>query len=137
MHFRGTYHNPFMLLPVSLPPVAAALLGNAAMGKLRVRRHVTRWWLRATTVMGIAGFAFHAYGVLRNMGGWRNWRQTVLTGPPLPAPPSFSGLALAGLASLGLLEDPAVCSNCAFGGDGMRRLFVAATDLLLAIDLVG
>ena len=105
LHFRGAYHNPFMLLPVSVPPVAAALLGNVALGKSRVRRHFTRWWLRATAVMGVAGVAFHAYGVSRSMGGWRNWRQNAFDGPPLPAPPSFSGLALAGLAALGLLED--------------------------------
>ena len=55
--------------------------------------------------MGIAGVGFHAYGVSRNMGGWRNWRQTAFNGPPLPAPPSFTGLAMAGLAALGLLED--------------------------------
>jgi hypothetical protein len=105
LHFRGAYHNPFMLLPVSVPPVAAALLANAAAGRSRVRRPFTRWWLRATTLMGIAGVAFHAYGVSRNMGGWRNWRQTAFSGPPLPAPPSFTGLAMAGLAALGLLED--------------------------------
>ena len=29
----------------------------------------------------------------------------MLNGPPLPAPPSFTGLALAGLAALGLMED--------------------------------
>jgi len=28
----------------------------------------------------------------------------VLNGPPLPAPPSFTGLALAGLAALKLME---------------------------------
>ena len=105
LHFRGAYHNPFMLLPVSVPPVAAALLGNTAIGRSRVRRHFTRWWLRATTLMGFAGVGFHAYGVSRNMGGWRNWRQNAFVGPPLPAPPSFTGLALAGLAALGLLED--------------------------------
>ncbi len=38
---------------------------------------------------------------------------------------------------LGYIPTPAVCSNCAFGGDGNRRLFIAATDLLLAIDLLG
>ena len=38
----------------------------------------------------------HAYGISRNMGGWRNWSQNLLNGPPLPAPPSFTGLALAG-----------------------------------------
>ena len=38
------------------------------------------------------------------MGGWRNWSQNVLNGPPLPAPPSFTGLSLAGLAALNLME---------------------------------
>ena len=38
---------------------------------------------------------------------------------------------------LGYIATPAVCSNCAFGGPDMRRLFIAATDLLLAIDLAG
>ncbi len=105
LHFRGAYHNPFMFVPVSVPPVAAALLGNTAAGNSRVRRPVTRWWLRATTLMGILGVAFHAYGVSRNMGGWRNWRQNAFNGPPVPAPPAFTGLAMAGLAALGLLED--------------------------------
>jgi len=105
LHFRGAYHNPFMFVPVSVPPVAAALLGNTALGSSRVRRPVTRWWLRATTLMGILGVAFHAYGVSRNMGGWCNWRQNAFNGPPLPAPPAFTGLAMAGLAALGLLED--------------------------------
>ncbi len=36
---------------------------------------------------------------------------------------------------LGYFATPAVSSNCAFGGPGMRRLFVAATSYLLAIDL--
>ncbi len=31
LHFRGAYHNPFMFLPISIPPVAAALLANAAV----------------------------------------------------------------------------------------------------------
>jgi len=105
LHFRGAYHNPFMFVPVLVPPVAAALLGNTAAGNSRVRRPITRWWLRATTLMGILGVAFHAYGVSRSMGGWRNWRQNAFSGPPLPAPPAFTGLAMAGLAALGLLED--------------------------------
>ena len=36
---------------------------------------------------------------------------------------------------LGYIPTPTVCSNCTFGGAGMHRLFIAATDLLLAIDL--
>jgi hypothetical protein len=41
------------------------------------------------------------------MGGWRNRSQNIFSGPPLPAPPSFTALALAGLAALGLREGEA------------------------------
>ena len=105
LHFRGAYHDPFMFLPVSIPPITSALLGNAAAGRTGQDRRWTRWWLRFTAVMGVAGAGFHMLGVARNMGGWRNWSQNVLNGPPIPAPPSFTGLALAGLAALGLMED--------------------------------
>ena len=50
------------------------------------------------------------------MGGWRNWSQNVLNGPPMPAPPSFTGLALAGLAALGLLENPRDVTDERFPG---------------------
>jgi hypothetical protein len=43
-------------------------------------------------------------GIARQMGGWRNWSQNVLSGPPLPAPPSFTALAIAGLAATALAE---------------------------------
>ncbi len=105
LHFRGAFHNPFMFLPVSLPPAAAVLLASAAVGSKGRSRDFTRWWLRLTSAMGLAGSGFHAYGVSRNMGGWRNWRQNVLNGPPIPAPPSFTGLALAGLAAVRLIEE--------------------------------
>jgi hypothetical protein len=105
LHFRGAYHDPAMFLPVTVPPVAAALLGDTALGKPGVDRWFTRWWLRLTAALGFAGSGFHIFGVARNMGGWRNWKQNVLNGPPIPAPPSFTGLALAGLAALGLLQD--------------------------------
>ncbi|MDN5863793.1 MAG: hypothetical protein L0I62_01030 [Gammaproteobacteria bacterium] len=105
LHFRGAYHNPFMFAPVTVPPLAGALLGETALSRPRRPRRLTRWWLRLTALLGFAGAGFHAYGVQRNMGGWRNWSQNVLNGPPIPAPPSFTGLALAGLAALGLLEE--------------------------------
>jgi hypothetical protein len=105
LHFRGAFHNPAMFLPVTLPPVGGLLLlAAAAEGKGRPHR-VARWWMRLLTAMGFAGVGFHIYGISRNMGGWRNWSQNVLNGPPLPAPPSFAGLALAGLAALRLMQD--------------------------------
>jgi hypothetical protein len=103
LHFRGAFHNPAMALPVTMPPIAAGLLAAAAVGRAGVPRPASRKWLGATAAMGVAGVAFHAYGVSRGMGGWRNWRQNAFAGPPLPAPPAFTGLALAGLAGLALL----------------------------------
>jgi hypothetical protein len=94
-----------MAVPVTLPPIGAALLMAAASGHRGKAHRLTRWWMRLLTVMGFAGVGFHAYGVSRNMGGWRNWSQNILNGPPLPAPPSFAGLALAGLAALGLMKE--------------------------------
>jgi hypothetical protein len=105
LHFRGAFHNPFMFVPVIVPSAAAAVMAEIAAGPSTHNRTFSRWWLRLTAAIGIAGVGFHAYGVHRNMGGWRNWRQNLLNGPPLPAPPSFTGLALAGLATLALLED--------------------------------
>jgi hypothetical protein len=104
LHFRGAFQNPAMVLPVTLPPVAAVLMANAALGDARKNRFFTRFWLGLTSVMGLAGVGFHIFGVSRAMGGWRNWRQNMVDGPPIPAPPSFVGLALAGLASLALMR---------------------------------
>lgn len=105
LHFRGAFHNPAMLLPVTAPPAAAAMLGAAAIGKADRPRRLTRLWLQFTALMGVVGVGFHAIGVARNMGGWTNWTQNLQAGPPLPAPPSFTGLALAGLAALALVQD--------------------------------
>jgi hypothetical protein len=105
LHFRGAYHDPAMALPVTVPPVAAALLAAAAVAPNRRIHRWARGWLKLTALLGLAGVGLHALGVSRNMGGWRNWSQNLLNGPPLPAPPSFTGLALTGLAALSLIEE--------------------------------
>ena len=102
LHFRGAFHNPAMWLPVTNPPVATLALARAAVtGRVN---WITTASLVATAALGLLGSAFHAYGVSRNMGGWKNWRQNVLGGPPIPAPPSFTGLAIAGLGALLLIR---------------------------------
>jgi hypothetical protein len=105
LHLRGAFHDPFMYIPVTIPPIAAILLGETATSHPKPPRRFTRWWLRLTALVGFAGAGFHVFGVHRNMGGWHDWRQNVLNGPPIPAPPSFTGIALAGLAALRLLEE--------------------------------
>ncbi len=104
LHFRGAFQNPGMFLPVTLPPVAAGLLAGSVINSGKVLRRAAKTCLNLTALLGFAGIAFHAYGVSRSMGGWRNWSQNLLGGPPLPAPPSFTGLALAGLAALSLVD---------------------------------
>ena len=104
LHFRGAYHNPAMALPVTIPPAAAGLLAAAALTSAAAPRKAARYCLVATAGLGVAGVGFHLFGVWRNMGGFRNWSQNVLNGPPLPAPPSFLGLAVIGLAALALME---------------------------------
>ncbi len=109
LHLRGAFHDPFMYLPVTVPPVAAGLIAkagiDAALDETPRWSRFTRLWLWITAALGFAGAGFHIFGVARNMGGWRNWSQNVLNGPPIPAPPSFTALALSGLAALGLMEE--------------------------------
>ncbi|HWD58456.1 MAG TPA: hypothetical protein VG308_09275 [Stellaceae bacterium] len=102
MHFRGAFHDPAMVIPVTAPPVAAALLAGATVCPSLVQPASLS--LKLLTGVGLLGAAFHAYGIQRNMGGWRNWSQNVLNGPPLPAPPAFTALAIAGLAALKLID---------------------------------
>jgi hypothetical protein len=106
LHFRGAFHNPAMMLPVSLPPLAAiGLLAQAVRPTHAVQRPL-HGLLCAVEALGYIGTGFHIYGVARNMGGWGNWRQNALAGPPVPAPISFTGLAKSGRAALDLLEQP-------------------------------
>lgn len=103
LHFRGAFQSRYMYLPVTLPPLAALSLAGTATSGSALFRRAARTLLCATALVGLLGTGFHARGVARRMGGWRNWSQNVQQGPPLPAPPSFTGLSLAGLAALDLL----------------------------------
>jgi hypothetical protein len=103
LHFRGAFQDPAMYAPVTIPPVAALSIGAAALTPRATA--IAEPLLKATAVLGIAGPIFHAYGIHRNMGGWRNWSQMILQGPPLPAPPAFLGIAAAGLGLLPLLAE--------------------------------
>jgi len=103
LHFRGSFQNPAMYLPVPIPPLAAISIGAAALSPRATA--AAEPLLKATALLGIAGPMFHAYGIHRNMGGWKNWSQMILQGPPLPAPPAFLGIAAAGLGILPMLKE--------------------------------
>jgi hypothetical protein len=94
-----------MYVPVTVPPLTAGILGLAVVERSPAAIRAARVCLAGTAAIGFAGVGFHAYGISRNMGGWKNWSQMILQGPPLPAPPSFTGIALAGLGALRLIEE--------------------------------
>lgn len=100
LHFRGAFHDRFMYLPVTIPPLAGLTLVAAVLHPSQGLRTAARFMLEVTFALGLVGVGFHIYGVGRNMGGWKNWSQNLLNGPPIPAPPSFLGIAMAGLAGL-------------------------------------
>ena len=104
LHFRGAFHNPLMYAPAIVPPIAALSLTAATLTPSERAQRIAGSMLRLTGWLGITGVALHSWGVHRRMGGWRNWSQNVLAGPPIPAPPAFTGMALAGLAALELLR---------------------------------
>lgn len=105
LHYRGAFHNRAMFVPVVVPSTAAAVLAGASIRPTRKRVRHARAWMGLTALVGVAGMGFHLFGVNRAMGGLGNWRQTVVDGPPLPAPLGFVALGLAGLAALRLIDD--------------------------------
>lgn len=102
---RGVFHNPFMYVPLSLPPVAASLVARASLDP-HARAHKTaRTWLWVTAGVGMAAAALRAYGVSRAIGGAFRARGAGLGVASIPIPPRSVAWALAGLAALGLLDD--------------------------------
>lgn len=104
LHFRGAFQDPFMYAPITVPPLAAAALSLAALRPSKAAVRLARVLAETTVGVGVLGVGFHALGVARNMGGWKNWSQNLQVAPPLPAPPSFTGMALVSLAGLALLD---------------------------------
>jgi hypothetical protein len=100
----GAYHDPATFLPATVPPVAAGLLANAAMASHAKHRRFAQGWLRMAVGVGFAGVSYRIFGSARNRGGRRNGLQTVMNGLPV-LPTTFTGLALAGLVALGLLDE--------------------------------
>ncbi len=89
LHFRGAFHDPFMFIPVTIPPAPAAVMGEAAVGPHSRDRGFSRWWMRLTAAVGLAGAGFHVYGVHRNMGGMAQLASKRLQWAPYPRSTQF------------------------------------------------
>jgi len=101
LHFRGSFHNRFMWLPVAgLPAIFLGGAVSAITTDERRSRMIFRPLAWTMALVGTAGTFFHLRGMARQMGGLRNWKYNVLTGPPIPAPPQVALFGLmAALAS--------------------------------------
>ena len=84
-HYRASFGNKWMWSPIIVtPPVVIA--GVAGV--------VSRRWAKTALPLasvvfaatGVLGEYFHARGVARKPGGWRNAAYNVPTGPPISAP---------------------------------------------------
>jgi hypothetical protein len=84
-HYKASFGNKWMWSPVLVtPPVVIAGIGGV----------FSRRWAKTAlpaaaalyTLNGLAGEYFHARGVARKPGGWRQASYNVPMGPPIAAP---------------------------------------------------
>jgi hypothetical protein len=95
LHYRGSFQNRSMWLPImTLPLVGAAGVVSALTPNERQSRNFFRPFALWMTILGMMGTFFHVRGIKRQMGGFRNLQYNVITGPPFPAPMQvmFTGL---------------------------------------------
>jgi hypothetical protein len=100
LHYRGAFHSRFMWAPVlSLPVVMAGGVASGLEQDERRSRGLFRPFAWLMALVGALGTFFHLRGIARQMGGFRNWKYNVVTGPPLPAPIQVALLGLLGVAA--------------------------------------
>jgi hypothetical protein len=102
LHFRGAFHNKLMYAPVLIAPITALFVARDLLAGRGTK--TTRRLLKTTVALGFGGALLHTLAIGREMGGWRNWTQNLQVGPPIPAPPAFTAMALAALAALEVMD---------------------------------
>jgi hypothetical protein len=95
-HYKASFGNKWMWSPILVtPPVVVA--GIAGVFSKRWAKS----WLPMTAAVyaadGLLGQYFHARGVSRRPGGWRNASYNVPMGPPIAAPGLMSIVGAMGL----------------------------------------
>lgn len=84
-HYKASFGDKWMWSPIVVtPPVVVAGVGGV------FSRRWAKVWLPITagiyTANGLLGEYFHARGVARKPGGWKNASYNVPMGPPIAAP---------------------------------------------------
>lgn len=84
-HYKAGFGNKWMWSPILVtPPVVVA--GVAGVFSKRWAKTALPVAAAAYTLNGLAGEYFHARGVSRKPGGWKNASYNVPMGPPIAAP---------------------------------------------------
>ena len=135
LHYRGSFQSGYMWVPVvALPLVLLGGAGSFFAGEDGKERSFFRPFAWLMSAVGAAGTFFHFVGVRRQMGGLRNWRYNILTGPPFPAPPQIALFGLMGVVA----SDPREVGKSRYRQRQklIRRLFLldAFAFLFLAVE---
>jgi hypothetical protein len=98
--FYSHYKSNFRYKAQWTPVVVAPILVTAAVSAVK-SKGVARTWLPAASSVamldGLAGFAYHARGIVRRPGGFKMMAYNVLHGPPIFAPLLFAAAGFVGL----------------------------------------
>ncbi|MBV8454144.1 MAG: hypothetical protein JOZ29_18010 [Deltaproteobacteria bacterium] len=98
--FYSHYKSNFRYKAQWTPVVVAPILATAAASAIK-SEGIARTWLPAASsaamLDGLAGFAYHARGVVRRPGGFKMMAYNVLHGPPIFAPLLFAAAGFIGL----------------------------------------
>jgi hypothetical protein len=95
-HYKGSFGNKWMWSPVLLTPplVAAGVAGVFSQRAAKTALPVTAGLYFAN---GLLGEYFHARGVARKPGGWKQYSYNLPMGPPISAPGLMSMVGGMGL----------------------------------------
>jgi hypothetical protein len=126
LHYRGSFHSRFMWGPLVYLPLemVGGLAAGLADNRVTQRLFYALSW--GTVALGTFGTLMHLRGIRRQMGGLREWRYNVQTGPPIVAPPQ---VALFGLIGVFAVSDGNVRTLVR-----RLRLIGVADQLLLAVE---
>ncbi len=97
-HYGGSFGNKWMWTPVFASPALSAA-GVAGVLSERAARTVLPALSALYVADGLAGLFFHARGVARKPGGFREPTYNLVMGPPALAPGSLALVGALGLAA--------------------------------------
>ncbi|HTU29326.1 MAG TPA: hypothetical protein VMF07_08090 [Solirubrobacteraceae bacterium] len=95
-HYGGSFGNKWMWTPVALSPALSAA-GIAGVVSGRAARTVLPALSAVFLADGLAGVYFHARGIARKPGGFKEPTYNLVMGPPALAPGSLAMIGGIGL----------------------------------------